>query len=896
MKTLIYINPGKLKKSFPLLFNKHQVHFKLSRAGDDLPTGRFSLLFNKYLLLIIISAFCFLQSNAQNKKNYASSAFKVYGECVQCKQRIEKSLKINGIKSADWDVKTEMLNVSYDSSVLNLDDIQSKILAAGHDLEFKKASDEVYNALPECCHYREAVEEHVHADDDKYAHAISGIVVSEDNKGNFIPLEGASIFWEESKQGTTSDKQGVFVIAENKEESILIVSYAGYQPDSIEITGNSQLQVVLAANGQLKAVTIKGKPRLSYINNLGAVRSLMISSKDLLKAACCNLSESFETNPSVDVSYADAVTGSKQIQLLGLSGIYTQLTVENLPGPRGIATPLGLNSIAGPWIESIQLSKGTGSVANGFESIAGQINVELKDPETSEKLYLNGYVNDMGKTDVNLNLTQHIGNNWSTVLLLHDDFLYNKVDANKDGFRDLPTGNLFSAVNKWLYENGKGFEMRFGVKTLLDDKTGGEMSYKTADKFSTDVYGLGIKTNRYEGFAKIGYLFPGKKYQSIGLQLSAFDHQQNSYFGLTTYNAHQSNFYSNLIYQSIIGNSAHKFRTGLSFNADKYNEMYHAQNFERNEIVSGAFFEYTYTLDDKFSAVAGLRGDYNNLYGWFATPRLNIRYEPIEGTVVRLSAGRGQRTANIFAENIGALVSAREVDIISNSTQKAYGLKPEVAWNKGISIDQKLKLFSRDATLSFDFYRNDFTNQVVADMEDVRQIKFYNLSGKSFSNSFQSELNFIPVNKLDVRLAYRWFDVKTTYGNALLEKPFTAANRAFVNLGYDASVIGLNGLKLDYTINYVGRKRIPSTIENPAQYRMANYSPGYISMNAQVSKSLGKNKAFEIYIGGENLTNYFQKNVIIAADEPFGNYFDASMVWGPVSGRLMYGGFRYKIK
>ena len=223
-------------------------------------------------------------------------------------------------------------------------------------------------------------------------------------------------------------------------------------------------------------------------------------------------------------------------------------------------------------------------------------------------------------------------------------------------------------------------------------------------------------------------------------------------------------------------------------------------------------------------------------------------------------------------------------------------MKPEVAWNKGISIDQKLKLFSRDATLSFDFYRNDFINQVVADMEDARQIKFYNLSGKSFSNSFQSELNFIPVNKLDVRLAYRWFDVKTTYGNALLEKPFTAANRAFVNLGYDASVIGLNVLKLDYTINYVGRKRIPSTIENPAQYRMANYSPGYISMNAQVSKSLGKNKAFEIYIGGENLTNYFQKNVIIAADEPFGNYFDASMVWGPVSGRLMYGGFRYKIK
>ena len=866
MKTPIYINLRRLKSNV-------------------------TLLFYKYFLLIIISAFCFLESNAQSNKEYVSSVFKVYGECMQCKQRIEKSLKVNGIQSANWDVKTKMLNVSYDSSVLNLADIQSKILAVGHDLEFKKAKDDVYNALPECCHYRESAEEQAHTENDEHAHTISGIVVSEDNKGNFKPLEGASIFWKGSNEGTTSDKQGIFMIPESKEASQLIISYAGYQPDSIEVNGNSQLQVVLEANGQLKAITIKGKPRLSYINDLGAVRSLMISSKDLLKAACCNLSESFETNPSVDVSYADAVTGSTQIQLLGLAGIYTQLTVENLPGPRGIATPLGLNSIAGPWIESIQLSKGTGSVANGFESIAGQINVELKNPETSEKLYLNGYANDMGKTDINLNLTQHIGNKWSTVLLLHDDFLYNKVDANKDGFRDLPTGNLFSAVNKWLYENGKGFEMRFGAKVLSDDKTGGEMNYKTADKFSTEVYGLGIKINRYEGFAKIGYLFPGKKYQSIGLQLSAFDHQQNSYFGLTTYDAHQSNFYSNLIYQSIIGNSAHKFRTGLSLNADKYNEVYNTQTFKRNEIVSGAFFEYTYTLDDKFSAVAGLRTDYNNLYGWFTTPRLNIRYEPIKGTIIRLSGGRGQRTANIFAENIGALVSAREVNIFSDNAKKAYGLKPETAWNKGISVDQKLKLFSRDATLSFDFYRNDFTNQVVADMEDARQIKFYNLEGTSFSNSFQSELNFIPINKLDVRLAYRWFDVKTTYGDELLEKPFTAANRAFANLGYE-----IKGWKLDYTINYVGTKRIPSTIKNPVQYRISDYSPAYISMNAQVSKSVGKNKAFEIYIGGENLTNYFQKNVIIAADEPFGNYFDASMVWGPISGRLMYGGFRYKIK
>jgi outer membrane receptor for ferrienterochelin and colicins len=848
--------------------------------------------FNKYLSAIIISVFTFLSANAQSNNADSSTSFKVYGECIQCKQRIEKALKVKGIESANWDVKTEMLAVVYDPSVINLEKIKSKVLAAGHDLESKKADDKIYNALPECCHYRDVVDEDdAHSTSNGDAHTISGVVVSEDNKGNFIPLAGASINWAGTQEGTISDKHGAFSISENKAGAKLIVSYTGYQSDSIEVNNAHQLQIVLASNGQLKAITIKGKPKYSYINDLGAVRSLMISSKDLLKAACCNLSESFETNPSVDVSYSDAVTGSKQIQLLGLAGIYTQLTIENLPGPRGIAVPLGFNSIAGPWIESIQLSKGTGSVANGFESIAGQINVELKDPATAEKLYVNGYVNEMGKTDLNANIAQHLNEKWSTILLLHDDFLNNKVDENKDRFRNLPTGNLFSAINKWKYENQKGLEIHFGAKVLADDKTGGEMNYNTADKLTTNSYGLGIKTNRYEGFAKIGYIFPEKKYQSIGLQLSGFDHQQDSYFGLIKYNAHQSNFYSNLIYQSIIGNSAHKFRTGLSLTADKYNELYKDETFARNEIVPGAFFEYTYTMNDKFSAVAGLREDHNNLYGWFTTPRLNIRYAPIKGTTIRLSAGRGQRTANIFAENMGALVSARTVNIVSDNTNKAYGLSPEVAWNKGISIDQKFKLFERDAMLSFDFYRNDFINQVVGDLEDARQIKFYNLQGKSFSNSFQSELNLIPLKDLDVRLAYRWFDVETTYGSKLLEKPFTAKNRAFANFGY-----AIKGWKFDYTINYVGRKRIPSTAENPVQYRMPDYSPGYISMNAQVSKSFGKQKAFEIYVGGENLTNYFQKNVIIAADKPFGEYFDASMVWGPVSGRLMYGGFRYKIR
>ena len=830
--------------------------------------------------------------------------FKVGGACEMCKERIEKILKVRGIRSAEWDINTKMIEVIYDPVATNLTKINKLINQAGHDTEYGKAKDAVYNELPECCHYRDI--EMKNAEIDRQIKSpmgvqenansskaiIRGVVLEETKKGLFQPLVGASIVWLGTTNGTITDTSGVFNISHSDGFSRLVVSYTGYRSDTLSIGDMKELKIILATDKQLGEVKVFSKQRSTYLAALNPIRTQVMTERELFKAACCNLSESFETNPAVDVSYNDAVTGSKQIQLLGLSGNYTQLTVENLPGPRGISTPLGLNSIAGPWVESIQLNKGVGSVVNGFESIAGQINIELKKPEKAEKLYANGYINNMGKADLNLNLAKKFGKRWSTALLLHDDILNNKIDFNDDRFRDLPTGNQFNAVNRWKYEDERGLIAQFGVKFLADNKTGGEIEFDADDdKYTTDHYGLGINTTRYEGFAKIGFVFPEKKYKSIGLQLSAFDHQQDSYFGLTTYNASQNNFYANLIYQSIIGTTAHKFRTGLSLVSDKYKEDFKSINFKRTETVIGGFFEYTFTPVEKFNIVAGMRTDHNSLFGWFATPRVHIRYEPLKGTTIRLSAGRGQRTANIFAENMSVFVSSRAVNILSSATGKAYGLDAEVAWNKGISVDQKFKLFKREASFSVDYFRSDFDNQVVVDLEDVRQVKFYNLEGKSFSNSFQTEINFEPVRKFEVRLAYRYFDVRTTYNNVLLQKPFTTKHRAFTNLAYEIS-----GWKFDYTFNYNGSKRVPSTLANPAQYQRKTSSPSYVLMNAQVSKTLGKKHPFELYLGGENLSDYFQKDPIIAADEPFGNYFDASMVWGPITGRLIYAGFRYKIK
>jgi len=846
---------------------------------------------------ILISLFLFIVQLSFAQTD-TTITFKVYGVCAMyCKPRIETASKGKGVESALWNVDTKMLTLVYDPSKTTVDKVQKRILDAGHDVENKKAKDIIYKSLPPCCYYRSMKNMDMQTTVDTSTinpssnNEIKGVVLEEDDKGSFKPLAGASVIWLNTNSGTITDDNGVFSITQNGQR--LIISYTGFTADTISVTPNKVLNVVLASGGQLKEVRVTSSLNSTYTSSADIYRTQNITQKELFKAACCNLSESFETNPSVDVSYNDAVTGSKQIQLLGLAGIYTQLTVENLPGPRGLATSLGLNSIPGPWIESIQLSKGTGSVANGFESIAGQINVELKKPATSERLYANVYTNDFGKTDLNINLSRKLSNKWSTEILLHDDFLLNKnLDDNKDGFRDLPTGNLFTAENKWGFDNNKGLMSQFGFKILNDDRTGGQTNYNAStDKFTTNSYGLGINTKKYEAFGKLGYVFPQKRYKSIGLQLSAFDHTQNSYFGFTNYDAHQQSFYSNLIYQSIIHTTINKFRTGLSFQYDKYNEDFKTENYKRTEAVTGAFFEYTYTPSTKFDLVAGIREDHNSLYSWFTTPRLNIRYQPFKNTVIRLSAGRGQRTANIFAENNSVFVSSRTVEILASAANGAYGLKPEVAWNKGITIDQKFQLFNHVASLGLDFFRNDFTNQVVVDLEDARTIRFYNLQGKSYSNSFQSELSFMPLAKLDIKLAYRLFDVKTTYNNQLLEKPLISRNRAFGNISYE-----FNGWKFDYTITYSGKKRLPSTASNPVEYQRPDYSPSFIMMNAQVSKTISTKNPFEMYIGSENLTNYIQKDAIIAGDQPFSQYFDASLVWGSITGRMIYGGLRFTIK
>ncbi|MBK9734900.1 MAG: TonB-dependent receptor [Saprospiraceae bacterium] len=705
------------------------------------------------------------------------------------------------------------------------------------------------------------------------------------------PLIGANIMWSGEKMGTVSDLSGNFEISLSQNSKLLVVSYVGYSTDTIMIDKSGFVNIVISTPNLLDAVTITHKKRTTEISYLETVKVQNISSKELLKAACCNLAESFDTTPAVDASMTDAITGTKKIEMLGLAGPYVQITRENIPDVRGLAALQGLNYTPGPWVEGMQLNMGAGSVVNGFESITGQINVELKKPCDEEKMSFNAYGSEAGRYEMNTFAKQEVNENWSTATLLHASARIQRRDHNHDGYLDMPLSKQFGFINRWKYTNNNGQEGQIGIKVSYLDNISGQKSFNPGESDRTKVWGANIKTNRTEIWGKRGFVNLATPYKTLGFQFSGVYHTQDAQFGSRVYDATQKSLYFNMIYQSIIDNTDHQVRVGSSFQWDQFHELVDSSHYNRNEWVPGIFGEYTYKGSEKFSVLIGGRADYHNNFGLFFTPRLNIRYAPDQSTVFRIAAGRGQRTQSIFAEHVGVLASNRVITIVGQNAQNPYGLNAEVAWNLGVSMTKEIKLGSRNLLISFDANRIDFVNQIVADFDrNPQQIWFYNLTGKSYSNSAQLQLEIDVTKWLDVRLAYRYNDVKTTFGEKLLRKPLVSPQRAFANTAIKFG----KGWTFDYTINWLNSVRIPSTASNPLQYRWEDKSPSYFLSNAQLSKSWKGN--FEIYLGGENIFDYKLHNPIIAAGQPFSKYFDSSLAWGPIMGVNVYIGLRYSIK
>jgi outer membrane receptor protein involved in Fe transport len=555
-----------------------------------------------------------------------------------------------------------------------------------------------------------------------------------------------------------------------------------------------------------------------------------------------------------------------------------------MPTIRGLSSAYGLTYFPGTWLESVQISKGASTVVNGFESTTGQINLELRKPEKSDKLIFNLYGNSEGKFESNLTTTHKLNESVSTGFLLHASNLSFIHDLNSDGFVDMPLMTQLNFLNRWKFQTNNGADAQIGIRFMNDHKEGGQTLFLNNPE-NLNAYGIGIDVRQYEIFGKYGFLIPNSEHSSIGTMFSLSRHEQNSFFGEQSYSGIQNSLYANVIFQTVIHSDKHLLNFGGSFIYDDFDEVFNDVLYLREEIIPGVFAQYTLNIPEVFSLIIGARTDFHNLYGILFTPRVHSKYSFNENWAVRVSAGKAYRTANIFAE-YQSIFSSSRVLVVEEE------FKPEEAWNTGISLTGKINLSgNRESHISVDFFRTDFLNQIIGDINsDAHEIRLYNLKGKSYSNSLQVEIGVQPIKRFDILAALRMNDVKVTMGEQLIESPFVNKYKGLLTLSYATKY---RRWMIDLTNQFNGQSPLPDFSDNPVEFRTETYSPAFYILHAQITRRF---KKLELYAGVENLTNYMQEQLIIDPEDPFGEYFDASVIWGPVSGRKIYAGLRLKIE
>lgn len=639
------------------------------------------------------------------------------------------------------------------------------------------------------------------------------------------------------------------------------------QTDSIADTRELKAVVVKATNG------IKSRFRVDNAEIIGQGQ--------LIRAACCNLGESFTANPSVDVSYSDAATGAKQIKLLGLSGTYVQMLTENVPNLRGAALPYSLGYVPGPWMQSIQVSKGASSVKNGYESTTGQINIEFLKPQGTDGIRANVYQDSELKTEVNLDGSVHLNERLSTATLLHFENRQMDHDGNGDGFMDMPKLRQYNVMHRWAYVSPRWISQLM-LRGLHDERNGGQSRKHSADSSSEPLYTTSVKTNRYEAQWKNGFTLNADHNTSVALMLHGSWHDADNMFGRTEYDVTQKNGYAQLMFETDI-TEHHNLSVGASLNHDYYGERFNplgtlarAESTVSKETTPGVYAQYTYKLGEKLTVMPGVRWDHSNRYGGFFTPRLHVKYSPNSIVTLRTSVGKGYRSPHALAENVSLLASGREIFVSPD-------LKQEEAWNTGASLGFNIPLFGRNLELNAEYYYTDFVNQMIMNFDGAsgqHTLRFENLDGKSYSHTFQVDATYALFSGMTATAAFRLNDVKCTYDGSLRQKPLTSRYKGLLTLSYKTP---LELWQFDVTGQLNGGGEL---------YDQSSY-PAYFQLQAQVTREFHR---FSLYLGGENLTNYKIDDPIRHAHHPWSAAFDATQVWGPVTGAMAYVGVRFKLE
>lgn len=763
-----------------------------------------------------------------------------------------------------------------------------------------------------------------------YAQDITGTVTDTENN----PMPGASVYWADTNVGTAASIDGKFRLHRVKGYDTLVASFLGYENDTLRVDDTmSQVQLKLRQGVALETVVVEGNLGGNYIRHDGILKGETISFAGLCKMACCNLAESFENSASVTVGYSDAISGARQIKMLGLAGTYTQILDENRAIMRGLSAPYGLSYTPGMWLNSIQVSKGISSVTAGHEAITGQINLEHRKPTDDERLFLNVYFDSELKPEVNLSSAIPVtaDKRLSTVILAHGSMDTKSYDHNHDGFRDLPLSRQFDIANRWLYQADNGMQVRWGVKYINDYRLGGQMDYRKKmkdemlhwiDESQPDhynhnrPYGSEVKNEEVNAYFKLGMpvgksVFDKDEQDEMRSNFAVvvdFDHfNEDAYFGaLNDYSGRQNMLNANAMYvhyftyrsSLISGISASSRWVDETLMQDTSVIRQDILDFPRNILNSkrlepeiGAYMEYTYSIKDKLSVVAGLRYDYNFYFRKnMITPRAHVKWNITPTTVFRASVGLGYRPTDVITDNIGILATGHQIYGVPDYYRDLNRM--ETALTAGGSLTQTISTINHnDMTISFDYFRTQLFHSVIVDQEYIYGATFiYDTNKKSFTNSYQVDLTWTPIERFDIFATFRYTDSKYTVnreggGHELVERPLVNRFKTLLNLQYATR---MRKWTFDVTAQLNGRSRIPQTEPDIP----SAYSPVYPMFYAQVSRRI---KHWDIYIGCENIGNYTQKHPILNADNPYSWYFNSSLVWGPLMGRKFYIGVRFNL-
>lgn len=714
---------------------------------------------------------------------------------------------------------------------------------------------------------------------------LSGRVFEIDEQGNLQGLEFVNVYHPESKEGVITGKGGKFWlnVPSSSESYTLVFSYIGYKSDTLIIGKDTKnISLTLEKAIDLEEVRIVKRRNGDFTSKITTLPTQVTTAAGLQKLACCNIGESFENSVTVDVGYSDAVSGARKIIMLGLDGKYSQFLYENIPSLRGLESGFGLSHIPGPFMESIQVSKGTSSVLNGYESTTGQINVEYKKPDKGDRLFINLFANTEGRYESNFTTAQKINDRLSTILLFHASSNTGKLDHNEDGFYDIPLSRQLNFQNRWKYSTRENMHFQFGVELLDETREGGQTGISEGN---SEKYSINVNLQKLRLYSKLGFASASKPYESIGWINSFTYFDQESSFGSRIYNGQQNSFYSNLIWQTIIGTTRHQISSGLSFQYDNFREYFIDEQYNRSETVPGVFSQYTYSLPEKLTFMTGLRLDYNSKFGVIFTPRIHLKHDLTKSLIARGTFGRAFRSANVFSENMSFLASSRR--FIFNTD-----FRIEQSWNAGINLTQHLHFQDhREGSFSIDLYRTEFIDQVITDMDhNVNEVHLFNLKGKSYSTNFQAEFAAEILKRLELTIAYRFNDVRADMLDGLAEIPFVIKHKGLFSTTYSTR---FEKWKVDLNIQMNGSSRLPDTSGSLPEYQRSERSSSFIIAHTQITR---KFKWFDIYSGIENLTGYTQNNPIVSAENPFSESFDASMIYAPLSGRMYYAGLRFTIK